>query len=352
MLLAVASLLALSGCTVTTPHLGGSMTVTAYFSSSSGVFVGNDVGVLGVPVGKITGIQPDGDRVTVTMRVDSDQPIPAGAAAVVVPRSVATDRYVELTPVYRRGPKMHSGAVIPLDRTKVPVEFDEVLGSLSRLARDLAGSGPTRHAVQRFLDSGSRTLKGKGALINHTVQALADASNGVSAQRRNGTATLVALDHLTGKLAKNQHTVRAFIHQVDRAGSLLAAERGSFREALHSTTRMIRVVARFARRNHDQIARAVRQTNGVMRTVLDKRKQAAEILRVTPLAMQNLMRTMTPEHTIRTRLNFVALLPVLGPLLVRLCDKQSIGPVCNRIGLDPLGLLDRLSSLFGGGGRR
>ena len=100
---AVAALAVLltTGCGV----VGGSDTITvkAYFADSAGLFVGNDVGVLGVTVGKVTSIKPDGDKVLVTMEVDSDQPVPADAGAVVVARSVATDRYVELTPVYHEG---------------------------------------------------------------------------------------------------------------------------------------------------------------------------------------------------------------------------------------------------------
>ena len=94
------------------PFSGGKMEVTAYFEDSAGLFVGNDVGILGVTVGKITSIEPDGDQVKVTMEVDDDYDVPADAGAVVVARSVATDRYVELTPVYRKGPKMEDGAEI------------------------------------------------------------------------------------------------------------------------------------------------------------------------------------------------------------------------------------------------
>ena len=91
---------------------GDKIEVTAYFEDSAGLFVGNDVGILGVAVGKITDIEPDGDRVKVTMEIDADRAVPADAGAVVVARSVATDRYVELTPVYDGGPKLADGAEI------------------------------------------------------------------------------------------------------------------------------------------------------------------------------------------------------------------------------------------------
>lgn len=344
-------LLGTSACSVGTFSLGGNkLDVTVYFSDTAGVFVGNDVGVLGVPVGKITSIVPDGTRVKVTMQVDGDQPIPAGAAAVVVPRSVATDRYIELTPVYRSGPKMRSGAVIPLDRTRTPVEFDEVLASLSKLANGLSGKASTRDAIKRLLDSGSQALKGRGDLINQSIKSLGAAANGISAQRDNATSTLVALDQLTQTLATNQDTVRKFIKQVAAASSMLAEERQNFRTSLRSVTRMVRVVARFARQNRAQIDTTVKRTNGVMRTMLDKKKPVQELLQVMPLAVQNLQHMLGPGNRLVVRLDLTRLLPVIGPLLTKICAALP-GDLCTAIGLDPSSLADALGNLIGGGGK-
>jgi phospholipid/cholesterol/gamma-HCH transport system substrate-binding protein len=323
------------------------MKVTAYFSDTAGVFVGNDVGVLGVTVGTITAIQPVGSQVKVTMEVDADQPIPAGAAAVVVPRSVATDRYIELTPVYRSGPKMQSGAVIPVDRTRTPVEFDEVLGSLNNLATGLAGHGNTANAVRRLLASQSKALRGKGTLINHSIKSLGAATNGISAQRKNATSTLVALDGLTRKLAVNQQVVRTFIRQVSEASSLLAQERGNFKASLRNVTKMIRVVARFAHRNRADITSAVDRTNHVMRNVLSRRQQVAQILRVMPLATENLHNMMGPDGRLRVRLDITSLLPVVGPILGKVCQLLP-ADACTAIGLDPAGLIDVITGLLGG----
>jgi phospholipid/cholesterol/gamma-HCH transport system substrate-binding protein len=348
--LSVVLLGTMSGCSIADVHLPhDTVKVTAMFDSAAGVFVGNDVGVLGVPVGRITAIDPQGTQVRVTMEVDADQPVPAGAAAVVVSRSAATDRYVELTPVYRSGPRMRSGAVIPLDRTRTPVEFDEVLGSLTDLADGLSGHGATRDAIRRLLDTGATTLRGKGELLNRSIHSLSAAVDGISGQREDATRTLLALDELTTTLATNQQTVRAFVQQVARASALLADERENFRSSLRSVTRMVRVVAEFAREHRPALTRAVGQTNDVMRTVLGKRVQVAEVLRTLPLAAQNLQRMMGPDGRLDVRLDITALLPVLGPVLNRLCRVLPADP-CTLIGMDPVGqLVDTLGNLLGGG---
>ncbi len=109
------------------------MEVIAYFEDSAGLFVGNDVGILGVAVGKITSIEPDGDQVKVTMEVDDDYDVPADAGAVVVARSVATDRYVELTPVYSKGPTLEDGDEIAIERTRDPGRLRPGPGLAQRL---------------------------------------------------------------------------------------------------------------------------------------------------------------------------------------------------------------------------
>src|SRR6516164_8855511 len=80
--------------------------VTAYFTETIGVYPGSTVRVLGVPVGTVTAVQPQGTQVKVTMTVDSGVTVPADAKAVVVAASVVSDRYVQLTPAYTGGPQL------------------------------------------------------------------------------------------------------------------------------------------------------------------------------------------------------------------------------------------------------
>ncbi|HEY2078921.1 MAG TPA: MlaD family protein, partial [Streptosporangiaceae bacterium] len=104
--------------------------VTAYFAETIGVYPQSTVRVLGVPVGTVDSVQPDGSSVKVTMTINSGVKIPAGVDAVVLAPSVVSDRYIQLTPAYTSGPLLASGAVIPASRTIVPVEVDQVYASL------------------------------------------------------------------------------------------------------------------------------------------------------------------------------------------------------------------------------
>jgi phospholipid/cholesterol/gamma-HCH transport system substrate-binding protein len=80
--------------------LGGRTTLVGYFDNSNGLFRGDDVMILGVPVGKIVSIEPQPQRAKITFWVDDKYKIPADVKAVILLPSLITARAIELTPVY------------------------------------------------------------------------------------------------------------------------------------------------------------------------------------------------------------------------------------------------------------
>ena len=331
----------LSGCS---PMLGGSITVTALMADSAGLFVGNDVGVLGVPVGTVTSIEPEGTHVRVTLSIDSDQPVPADAGAVVVARSVATDRYVELTPVYHSGPRMKSGAVIPEDRTRTPVDFDEVLEALDTFATGIAGSEATTGAIANILREGSRAVDGKGELFNEAITSLGGAVSSIAGRRADIAGTVRSLDALTATIAANRQLTEDFVTQVSRASRLLADERTNFRSALRSLGDAVELVATFAHENRQQLVRSLDRSTALMRSLLTRRADLTEILRVMPVTLQNLRATLH-DGRLRVRVDPLVLTP-LPSILEPLCKARPTD-FCAMFGpslLDLQNLIDLLTT--------
>jgi phospholipid/cholesterol/gamma-HCH transport system substrate-binding protein len=333
------TLVGLSGCT---PVLGGKLTVTALMADSAGLFVGNDVGVLGVPVGTVTSIEPAGTHVRVTMEIDRDQPVPANAGAVVVARSVATDRYVELTPVYHSGPRMQDGAVIPEPRTRTPVDFDEVLQALNTFTRGIAGSRGTSEAIANLLREGSRAVDGNGAQFNEAITSLAGAVGSISGERGDIAGTVRSLDTLTSTIAANRQLTSDFVTQVSRASGLLADERTNVRSALRALSEAVALVADFARRNRRQVVRSLDQSTALMNSLLTRRADLTEILRVMPVTLQNL-RAIFDDGRLRVRVDPLVLTP-LPTLVAPLCTAGS-SDFCAMFGPSMLNLQNLLDLL-------
>ena len=57
-------------------------TVTAYFDRAVAVYPGTDLRVMGVQIGEVAAVVPEGDRVRVEMRYDDEYSLPAGASAM------------------------------------------------------------------------------------------------------------------------------------------------------------------------------------------------------------------------------------------------------------------------------
>ena len=330
-----------------TPFTKDDMKITAYFADSSGLFVGNDVGILGVPVGKVVSITPVGDRVKVELQVDSDQKVPAEAGAVVVARSVATDRYVELTPVYNSGPTMKSGAVIEQERTKTPVDFDTVLASLNTLAKGLAGTPGTANVVGQAVDELDQAIGGKGPLIHQTINNLSSAVDGMSSQREDFTATIKSLNVLTTTVAENQQTVLTFIDQVDSATAMLNEERTNFQQAMRQVARTIEMVAEFVKTNKPELSHYLAETTKLMEAMMSRKATLDEAMRMFPLSLQNMSRNTSGGklHIAVPLRMFVS----LGGLVRTLCNLTQDPSVCAVQGpLNDIGdLLDIVLGLKG-----
>ncbi|HKI40789.1 MAG TPA: MCE family protein, partial [Mycobacterium sp.] len=150
-------------------------TITAYFPTATAIYPGDDVRVSGMKVGTIASIHPEGTQAKLVMHVDRNVPIPADAKAVIVAQNLVAARYVQLTPAYRSsGPTMRDGEVIPIDRTAVPVEWDEVKNQLMRLATELGpNSKVSTPSVARFIDTAADALGGgNGEKLRQTLAQL------------------------------------------------------------------------------------------------------------------------------------------------------------------------------------
>jgi phospholipid/cholesterol/gamma-HCH transport system substrate-binding protein len=289
--------------------------ITAFFSKTVGVYAGSEVKVLGVGVGRITSVTPQGDRVRVEMTVDDGVEIPAGAQAVVVAPSLVSDRYVQLTPAYEAGPLMKSGTVIPLDRTATPVELDDLTDSVNDLATALGPNGANKNgALSNVLDTAAANLAGNGELFNQTMQQLSQASATLADSRGDLFATVDNLNTFTTALAESDAQVRDFNDKLADVSGYLADDRDDLGTALSSLSVALTEVQSFIANNKDLITSNVDKLTGVTQALVDQRAAVAEILDVAPLAMSNFLNTYdaaSASFAIRGNLNELTYPPVL-----------------------------------------
>ncbi|KUI18904.1 mammalian cell entry protein [Mycobacterium lehmannii] len=151
-------------------------TVVAYFSDTLALYPGDKVTIMGVQVGQIDSIEPAGDKMKVTFNYENKFKVPANATASILNPSLVASRNIQLSPPYTGGPVLEDNAVIPMDRTQVPVEYDELRDSISRILTDL---GPTPEQPKGpfgdIIESAADGFAGKGKQLNATLNNLSEA---------------------------------------------------------------------------------------------------------------------------------------------------------------------------------
>jgi len=341
--LALAATVLTGSCT---PLVGGSdLHVTALFDDSAGLFVGNDVGVLGVPVGKVTRITPAGDVVEVELEIDGDTDLPATAGAVVVARSVATDRYVELTPAFGDGPRMEDGATIPLEQTRTPVEFDEVLASLEQFSTGLLGKDGQAAAISELLHSGAQALDGRGTDLHDTLRDLSKAAGAIASHRDDIAGTIGNLDDLTTLVAANRALVDQFIRSITDATDLFADERHSFGRSLTALSRALESLAGFVQDNRALLRSDLPRLTRVVDRLLERRRELEETVEVLPLALTNVGNGVGADDRLNVKIPPTDLSPI-AEQTDALCARLPFD-LCSVLGTDP-SFLDLLEAIVGG----
>jgi phospholipid/cholesterol/gamma-HCH transport system substrate-binding protein len=151
-------------------------TVTAYFPEVLALYPGDKVLIMGVKVGAIDSIETDGDRMKVVFHVNNRYKIPENVTASVLNPSLVASRVIQLSPPYTGGPRLQNNAVIPIENTQIPVEYDELRNQITRLLDDLGPTaeqpkGPFGDIIESFADG----FQGKGEQLNRTLNGLSEA---------------------------------------------------------------------------------------------------------------------------------------------------------------------------------
>jgi phospholipid/cholesterol/gamma-HCH transport system substrate-binding protein len=272
-------------------------TITAYFTTANAIYPGDEVRVSGVKVGTIKSIQPEGTQAKMTLNVDRGVPIPANAKAVIVAQNLVAARYVQLTPAYRTsGPVMPDGAVIPVERTAVPVEWDEVKTQLMRLATDLGpNSRVSTPSVARFIDSAANALEGNGDKLR---QALAQLS-GVGRILANGSGNIVDtiknLQTFVTALRDSNTQIVQFNNRLATLTSVVNDSRSELDAALTDLSAAVGDVQRFIAGVRDPLSEQVARLADLTQIVVDHHMALENVLHVAPNAFANAYNAINPD---------------------------------------------------------
>lgn len=301
--------------------------ITAYFTTVTGLYPGDEVRIAGVTAGKVSAIEPEGDRVRMQLSVDHGIHVPTDARAVIVAPNLISARFVQLTPAYEdRGPTMADGAVIPVERTAAPVEWDEVKRQLTRLATDLGPRGDMSDtSVARFLDSAANALgSGNGAKLRDTLTELSGAGRILADNSPDIVAVISNLQTFVSALRDSNEQIVEFQGRLATLSSVLDGSRSDLDSALRNVADVVGVVQQFIRETRDPTAEQIGRLADVTANLVQHKRDLEQVLHVAPTALANTVNFFDPRDG---AINGVFGLNVFSNPIQFLCS--SIGAIEN-----------------------
>ncbi|MGV8871312.1 MAG: MCE family protein [Rhodococcus sp. (in: high G+C Gram-positive bacteria)] len=270
--------------------------LTATFASTTGIYEGDEVRVAGVPVGRITSITQDDDGSEVEMAINRSVEIPAQARAVIVATSLVASRFVQLTPsATGENEVMAHGTHIPIERTVVPLEWDDLKTQLGRLTESLGpGLDGEQGALDAFVVAADDALDGRGRELGDTITALAASTRALSNDRGDIFETVRNLQVFTTALAQSSAQIEDFQVNLASVSGTLNDSGAALDSSVKELDAALEDVRRFVADNTDALDKQVATVADVTTVLTDRRNEIERILHTAPTALSNYYNIYSP----------------------------------------------------------
>ncbi len=293
--LALAVLLAV-GVYLVWPNRGGTK-IVAYFPTAVGLYPGDEVRVVGVPVGRIDAIEPRATDVKVKMTVQDDVRIPADARALIIAPNLVSARFIQLTPAYTEGDVLASGAEIGTDRTAVPVEWDEVKEQLTALSAQL---GPKEGGVQgpltAFVNQAADTFDGNGDSFRQALRELSQTAGRLGDSRTDLFGTVRNLQVLVDALANSNEQIVQFTNHVSSVSQVLASSTEDLDNTLGVLNQALGDVKGLLGESNEELIESVGKLADFTQILTDHSDDIEQVLHITPNGLANFYNIYNPAQ--------------------------------------------------------
>lgn len=274
-------------------------TVVAYFSDALALYPGDKVQIMGVKVGSVDSIEPAGNKMKVTFNYPSKYNVPANATATIVNPTVVASRVIQLDPPYTGGPVLADNAVIPLERTQTPVEWDDIRNNLDKLITDL---GPTPEQpegpIGSFVASLSDGLNGKGKQLNAAFKGLSEAVSALNDGRTDLFGVTKSLALFVNALRQSDQQFVALNNDLATFTNSLTNSDQEVARAVRDIDTLLTTARSFLDQNAEVLTADIKNLEEVTTAILqpETREGLEQFLHVYPTASANATQIYHPSH--------------------------------------------------------
>ncbi|NNH68541.1 MCE family protein [Nocardia uniformis] len=310
----------------------GARRITAQFDNAIGLYEGNQVAVLGMPVGTVEKITARGEYVEVVLRIETDVRIPEAVQAVTVGTSILTERHVELTPPYTGGATLPADAVLGLNRTRTPIEFDRILNMVDRLGTSLRGDGKGGGPMADVLGATADMATSSGAQLRTALSTLSEAlrtgADEGTVTSQSITTIVTNLSTLLDAAARNQQLLHEFGSGVGQLSDFMITEGLGQGATGRQLNEVLGQITTMLTDHREDLRATVLSSESFTRALVDYRRELSEVFDVAPLAMDNVANAIDQRNGyLRVGAHFDSVF----------FDSSMTKEVCNILGLRQLG---------------
>jgi phospholipid/cholesterol/gamma-HCH transport system substrate-binding protein len=270
---------------------------TAYFANSNGLYPGDEIRILGIPVGKIDRIEPQPGQSKISFWVDDQYKIPADVNAAIISPSLVSVRAIQLTPAYSSGPAVTDNTVIPLQHTAVPVEWDDLREQLQRLTDTLQPTQPGGEStLGQFVSTAADNLRGQGANIRDTLIKLSQAFSALGDHSQDLFSTIKNISVLVSALESSRDLMRQLNQNLAGVTGLLANGPDEVGRAVQDINDVVGDVKSFVADNKDTIGTTSDKLASVSTALNESLDDIKQTLHITPTTFSNFLNIYQPAQ--------------------------------------------------------
>jgi virulence factor Mce-like protein len=239
------------------PLIGDGDTYSAAFSEAGGLRPGDEVRIAGVKVGKVEGVDLEGDHVKITFKIKGEPGFGTETGASIRVKTILGAKYLALHP---KGPgQLKPGSEIPLRRTVPAYDVVQAFSDLTTTTEQV-----DTDRLAKALDTISTTFQDSPAEVRASIKGLSKISRTVASRDK---ALGELLDHangVTGVLAEHTEDFTALVKDGDQLFKEISKRRKAIHKLLKSSAALGIELTGLVEDNKNEIGPALKGLNRVV----------------------------------------------------------------------------------------
>ena len=255
------------------PLVGGGDTYHASFSEAGGIKVNDEVRIAGVRVGKVTGVDLDGNKVDVTFKVKTPSHFGTETNAMIKVKTLLGAMYVALIP---KGPgQLKEDATIPVSHTSSAYDVVQAFSGLADRAERI-----DTKKLATSIDTVADLTKDTPAAFQGTLRGLSRLSETVASRNDQINDLLKNLNTVSSTLSDRDQDIVSLMKNSDILLRALVARRVEVHRLLVSTSQFSKELTLLVQQSRADLKPALSNLQGVVNLLLKNQNNLDNSLRL------------------------------------------------------------------------